>query len=75
MKNLVLGAITALSLIISSSALLGEPLPTLPPYEGVYQPHGVDEIGLWRDDDEYERKLRDSSVIIRDEALTTYLRV
>ena len=38
-----------------------------PPYEGAYQPQGVDEIGLWREDDEDERKLAASPLVIRDE--------
>lgn len=46
----------------------------LPPYEGVYQPRGVDEIGWWREDDESERALAASAVVIRDEQLTSYIR-
>jgi beta-barrel assembly-enhancing protease len=74
MKNPVFGAVATLSLLASSSASFGEPIPVVPPYEGVYQPQGIDEIGLWKVDDEYERKLRDSSVVIRDEALNAYLK-
>ncbi|MDP1028458.1 M48 family metalloprotease [Sphingomonas sp. KR1UV-12] len=48
------------------------PLP--PPYEGVYQPHGVDEIGMWRDADEDERQLANSPLVIRDEALNGYVK-
>ena len=58
---------------MASASQADAPL-TIPPYEGVYQPNGVDEIGLWRDNDEDERKLGDSSVIIRDEALISYLK-
>lgn len=46
----------------------------LPPYEGVYQPQGVDEIGLWRQDDEDERKLAASPLVIRDEKLSAYVK-
>lgn len=45
-----------------------------PPYAGVYQPHGVDEIGLWHEDDESERELAASPAVIRDETLTSYVR-
>jgi tetratricopeptide (TPR) repeat protein len=40
----------------------------------VYQPRGVDEIGMWREDDEQERALINSPVLIRDEALTAYVK-
>ncbi|WP_404333991.1 M48 family metalloprotease [Sphingomonas sp. MMS12-HWE2-04] len=46
----------------------------LPPYAGVYQPQGVDEIGLWREDDESERALAASPLVIRDETLTGYIK-
>lgn len=55
-------------------AAFAQPAPMPPPYEGVYQPRGVDEIGLWREDDESERKLAASSLVIKDERLTSYLR-
>lgn len=48
--------------------------PPPPPYQGVYQPQGVDEIGLWRDDDESERALAASGVVIHDEKLTRYIK-
>lgn len=48
--------------------------PPPPPYQGVYQPQGVDEIGLWREDDESERSLAASGVVIRDEQLTAYVK-
>ncbi|MES2989345.1 MAG: M48 family metalloprotease [Pseudomonadota bacterium] len=48
--------------------------PELPPFAGVYQPHGVDEIGLWKEDDESERALAASPLVIRDEKLTGYLK-
>jgi len=56
------------------AAALGAPAPLPPPYAGVYQPHGVDEIGLWREDDEGERKLANSPIVIRDEKLTAYVK-
>ncbi|MCL4673664.1 MAG: M48 family metallopeptidase [Sphingomonadaceae bacterium] len=44
-----------------------------PPFEGVYQPVGVDEIGHWREDDERERALAASPLVINDEALNSYV--
>jgi predicted Zn-dependent protease len=48
--------------------------PPPPPFQGVYQPQGVDEIGLWKVDDESESRLSNSRVVIRDEALTAYVK-
>lgn len=48
--------------------------PPPPPYHGVYQPQGVDEIGMWREDDEGERSLAASNVVIQDEKLTAYVK-
>ena len=59
---------------LTSSAVLAEVPPMPPPYEGVYQPHGVDEIGFWRQDDESERALSNSPIVIRDEKLNSYLK-
>ncbi len=66
----VLGAVIAASLGVASAA----PAPLPPPYEGAYQPQGSDEIGLWHEDDEGERNLAASPLLIRDEALTAYLK-
>lgn len=51
-----------------------KPAPPPPPYEGAYQPRGVDEIGIWRQDDESERALAASNLVIRDEKLTAYVK-
>lgn len=48
--------------------------PSPPPYAGVYQPQGADEVGIWRHDDESERKLALSNLVIRDEKLTAYVK-
>lgn len=48
--------------------------PPPPPYSGVYQPQGVDEIGIWRMDDESETQLANSRLVVRDEALTAYVK-
>lgn len=57
-----------------ASSAIASPPPIPPPYEGAYQPRGVDEIGFWREDDESERRLAASPIIIRDEKLTKYLK-
>lgn len=70
-------AIAAAVLLVSSmpaSYALAAPASVPPPYEGAYQPKGVDEIGLWQRDDEYERALAASPVVIRDEALSAYVK-
>lgn len=51
-----------------------KPAPPPPPFEGVYQPRGVDEIGLWREADESERSLANSPIVIQDEKLNAYIR-
>ena len=69
--------------LIAASAMLGVPVtgpvpkdvaPPPPPYAGVYQPNGVDEIGVWNDADEDERILANAPIVIRDEALNAYVR-
>lgn len=47
---------------------------SVPTWRGVYQPAGTDEQGLWMEADEDERTLRDSRLVIADEALNGYLR-
>ncbi|MBA3678539.1 MAG: M48 family metalloprotease [Sphingosinicella sp.] len=64
-------------LTLTSPALAAtktKPAPPPPPYVGVYQPQGVDELGIWREDDESEQKLANSPVAIQDEALTAYVK-
>ncbi|NIJ16421.1 M48 family metallopeptidase [Sphingobium vermicomposti] len=58
----------------TSGAAQSKIAPLPPPYAGAYQPKGVDEIGLWREDDEGERELANSAILIRDEALNRYVR-
>lgn len=48
--------------------------PVPPPYVSAYQPQGVDEIGLWREYDESERRLAASALVVRDAKLTGYLK-
>lgn len=51
-----------------------EPAQLSAPYEGVYQPRGVDEVGLWHEDDESEQQLAASNLLVRDEKLTAYVK-
>ncbi|SOB80664.1 Putative Zn-dependent protease, contains TPR repeats [Sphingomonas guangdongensis] len=67
--------------LLAAAALLGSPAetrkvtaPPPQPYEGVYQPRGVDELGLWKMDDESESQLARSRLVVRDEALTSYVK-
>lgn len=45
-----------------------------PTYSGAYDPQGVDERGLWMQLDEHERGFRDSPLVVREEALTRYVK-
>ncbi|HEY8592657.1 MAG TPA: M48 family metalloprotease [Sphingomicrobium sp.] len=75
MKSAFIAAWSALALAApGSGAPEMKPAPPPPPYAGVYQPQGVDEIGFWREDDESEQKLANSPVLIRDETLTAYVK-
>jgi predicted Zn-dependent protease len=49
-----------------------KPAP-LPAYTQAYEPRTVDERGLWMETDEVERRLRDSTLVIRDEPLNAYV--
>jgi len=70
-----LAGLAASFLTCASPAIAqNEQAPPPPPYEGVYQPQGVDEIGMWREDDENERELANSPILIRDEDLNVYLK-
>ena len=73
MRNIVM-RFALLSAALTPTLVLAEAPPLPPPYEGVYQPQGVDEVGFWRQDDESERALSNSPIVIRDENLTTYLK-
>lgn len=71
MRLLLLAAALAIS---ADAAFAQRPDLSVPPYQGVYQPQGVDERGLWMEADEHERHLRDSALMIRDPALNEYVR-
>ncbi len=70
---LALGAIGA---SIAAPIAANQPKPdfAIAPYQGAYQPQGVDERGIWMIADEDERILRDSRAMIGDPALNAYVR-
>ncbi len=75
--RLLAASLLALALASSLPAaqkVAGKAAPPPPPYAGLYQPNGVDEVGLWREDDEGERGLANSPLVVRDEALNAYVR-
>jgi len=67
---------SALLLALAAATLVaaGPRAKPLPPYTQGYQPHSVDERGMWMEADEIERRLRDSPLVVRDEALNSYVR-
>lgn len=72
--GLSIGVLASVSLGVIGAQAYAQTAPTPPPYVGVYQPRGVDEVGLWEQDDEMERKLAASPIVIRDEALSRYVK-
>jgi beta-barrel assembly-enhancing protease len=63
--------------LVSTALIATAPAPTAPKYEPIgpgYQPQDKDERGLWLQADEYEKELKHSNFVIRDEALNTYVR-
>lgn len=59
--------------LLTGVAAHAEPIPSLPPYSGAYQPQGGDERGIWMEFDERERSFRDSTVVINDAPLKAYV--
>lgn len=74
MSAAIAHALVVLGLLGGGQPAQAESAPLPPPYAGVYQPQGTDEIGLWQEDDENERQLAASNLVIRDEALTAYVK-
>ena len=70
----LLGLLAISSPASASGVAASAVAPPPPPFAGVYQPQGVDEIGLWKEIDEEERILANSPILIRDEALNAYVR-
>jgi predicted Zn-dependent protease len=70
----------AFLLAFSALAIAGaEPAPItslgdLPTYSKAYEPQTKDERGIWMESDEDERVLRDSALLIRDQALNQYVK-
>lgn len=65
----------AIGLLALAAGGAGQVEPALPPpYAGAYQPQGVDEQGQWQQMDEEERRLAQSDMVIRDEALNAFVR-
>ena len=63
------------TILVGQSASAGQSQATsVPPYTPAYQPQSIDERGMWMEADEDERRLRDSPLVIRDEALNAYVR-
>jgi beta-barrel assembly-enhancing protease len=70
--KLTLVALTAV--LAAAPAVAQKKPPPLPTYTAAYTPTGVDERGLWMESDEIERRLRDSRSVIKDPALTDFVR-
>ena len=73
-RRRVIGFCITVAAFLSFSPAVAETAPLPPPYAGLYQPQGVDEIGWWQVDDEQEQALINSPVLIRDEKLTAYVK-
>lgn len=69
-----LAVTAALAAVPSAAAPRAVVAPPPPPYAGAYQPQGTDEIGMWHDADEDERRLANAPLVVRDEALNSYVR-
>ena len=60
--------------LLLAGAAVAQTSSSLPTYTPAYEPRTVDERGMWMEADEYERQLRDSPLVIRDESLNAYVR-
>ncbi len=69
MRKHIIGSLAALA--VSVSALAANPPITA---GAGYEPQDKDERGLWMQMNEYERELKHSPFVIRDEKLNTYVR-
>ncbi|MEO7384517.1 MAG: M48 family metalloprotease [Novosphingobium sp.] len=69
-------AVLAGAMLIATGAAPPPKAPgnELPAYTKAYEPQTKDERGIWMDADEGERILRDSSLLVRDEALSKYVK-
>lgn len=71
-RSLAMGAMLLLGATSATSAPSADAY-TLPPFTMAYEPDTADERGLWMEADEYEKALRVSRLLVRDEALTGYV--
>lgn len=60
--------------VLAASAASQTTMPDLPPYVQAYEPTTVDERGVWMEADEQERVLRDSALLVKDDALGKYVK-
>jgi len=67
-------SLAAVTLTAAGTASAAGPVPIGSPAATNYQPVGADEQGLWAEFAEAERELKVSKLLVRDEALLTYLR-
>ncbi|NYD90136.1 M48 family metallopeptidase [Sphingomonas melonis] len=74
MRRLIAAGLAVWSGVAAPVLAATDPVPPLPPYVAAYQPANVDERGAWMLADEEERRLRDSSDVIRDPALNAFVR-
>jgi peptidase M48-like protein len=74
MRNIILAGALATASLAPSVASAQPGATELPTFTPAYEPRTIDERGLWMDADEHERRLRDSPLVIHDEALTAYIR-
>lgn len=63
----------AASMALVAAAPKSDPY-ALPPYAAAYEPRTVDERGQWAEADEYERVVRDSPLVIKDDGVNAYVR-
>src|SRR6218665_3582551 len=68
----VLGA--ALTACVAAIPASAQKTFARPPYAGAYEPQGIDERGLWMEYDEDERVLQASPSVVRDGALSDFVR-
>lgn len=66
-------AVFAASQVCAAQAV-AKPEFSLPPYQGLYEPQGKDERGLWMQMDEFERQLRDSPAVVRNSKVNDWLK-
>jgi len=77
MHRRLVASVLAAALILPQHAIAAgteEAVPAVPAFAGAYQPQDSDERGLWAEQDEQERTLRESDRVVRDAELNAYVR-